>query len=277
MDARDYQTAAALFRSARSGYSDPAAVDVELALAEYRAGHVGESEKLLLEAVETGSASQDAYLLLCRILNERGTANRALQIAARGAQAFPDSSEILSIKGSLETKLQSFNEAVATYEKAARLHDSAGSRTALAAAEWRAGMRERSAATFEEAFRRFPREAQTYEVYGTLLLEDAATENKSRAIGLLKKAIYLDATAAEPCYQLGNVELENGRPEQALSYLESAVKLAPQDSRAHYALSRVYRRLGRESDAAGETDAYQKLKAAEQQAARRNSSLGTQP
>jgi len=44
-EAQDYATAEMLFRSVRSNYPDRAAVELEIALAQYQAGHKEESEK----------------------------------------------------------------------------------------------------------------------------------------------------------------------------------------------------------------------------------------
>jgi len=64
----------------------------------------------------------------------------------------------------------------------------------------------------------------------------------------------------EARYQLANIELADGNLQSALEFLQRAIKLEPNDSRLHFALSRVYRRLGRDSDADTEMAAYQKLK-----------------
>ena len=50
---------------------------------------------------------------------------------------------------------------------------------------------------------------------------------------------------------------------QALEQLETASRLGLNESKLHYALARVYRRLGRENDAAREMHTYQDLKVAE--------------
>jgi len=272
-NAQDYPTAEALFRSVPSSYRDRAAVEFEIALAEYKSGRVADSEKTLLAAVKANHATSDGYVLLCRMLSAEGSDLRALQLATQGAGAFPDSSEILSTKGSIELKLQYFKDAAASYERAAALKDSADVKRGLATAQWRAGMRERAVATFEQSMRQYPRDARICEVYGSLLLEDGTSENKSRAVDLLKHALALDDSAVEARYQLANLELAEGNAQQAMQYLEKAIKLDPNDSRLHFALSRVYRRLGRDSDATKETETYQKLKAAE----RNDSVAGTRP
>jgi tetratricopeptide (TPR) repeat protein len=276
-EAQDYATAEMLFRSVRSSYPDRAAVELEIALAEYQAGHKDESEKTLLAAVNANQATSETYVLLCTMLSDKGLNIPALQFATRAAQAFPESSEVLSVKGSIELKLKYFSEAVATYERATRLSDSAGVKRGLATAQWQAGMPERAAATFDEAIRQFPRDARTYQVYGTLLLDDGSPQNKGRAIDLFKHALALNDSAVEPRYQLANLELENGNPQQALAYLERAIQLDPKDSRLHFALSRVYRRLSRDADARRETEIYLKLKAVELPGKQNDSAGGTQP
>jgi tetratricopeptide (TPR) repeat protein len=205
-----------------------------------------------------------------------GSSPRALAIATEAARVFPDAYELVSTKASLEMKLRYFNDAVVSYERAMKLHPSVEGQRGLATAQWRAGMRQQGVSGFKQLLAQFPRDAVTFQVYGTLLLEDGSPEDRPRAIELLKQAIALDASSVEPRYQLANAELGDGKPEQALQYLESAIKLDSQDSRLHFAISRVYRRLGRSSDADREMELYQKLKAAEQPAARNDSALGTQ-
>ena len=260
---QDYSTAEALFRSIRSTYPDRGALELEIALAQYQAGHQAESEKTLLDAVNANQATSEAYVLLCTMVSERGANLNALTVANRGAQVFPESSEVMFLKGTIEFKLQYFNDAIASYEKAAKLKDSGGARRGLASALWKAGQRERAASAFEQAIHQFPNDARTYQVYGTLLLEDGAPENRAHAVDLLKRALALDDSAVDPRYELANLELTDGHAEQAREYLEKAIELAPKNSRLHFALSRAYRRLGREADANKEMETYQKLKAAE--------------
>ena len=90
---------------------------------------------------------------------------------------------------------------------------------------------------------------------------DDATE--SRAVGLLKRAIALDASLAEPHYQLGNLALLNERPEEALRHLQIAARLDPKGSKIHFGLRRAYSRLGRADEARKELGLYNTLKAAE--------------
>ena len=156
-----------------------------------------------------------------------------------------------------------FSQAVRSARKAADLHPSPETKRELAFAEWHAGNRTEAVSGFEEILRLFPQDAGTYEIYGGLLLKDGSPNDKIHAIKLLKQAIALDGSSVEARYQIANVELADGHFEQALKALERAIEANPDDSRLHFALSRVYRRLDRNSEADREMEKYQQLKAAQ--------------
>jgi tetratricopeptide (TPR) repeat protein len=276
IEARDYALAEALFSTIRSTYPDAAAVESQLAFAQYRQGHADASERTLAEAIAARHADKPAYLLLCKVLADRGAYDQALRVAIEAVQALPDSDEALSTEASFEMKLRYFSQAVTSSQRAARLRPCAETKRELATAEWRAGARQQAITEFEQTIRQFPGDAQARVEYGTLLLEDGSPETKGRAIELLKQAIAADDSLVEARYQLANIELADGKLQPALQYLESAIKLEPNDSRLHFAISRVYRRLGRNSDADQEMVSYQKLKTAEHPATPNDSALGTQ-
>ena len=86
---------------------------------------------------------------------------------------------------------------------------------------------------------------------------------ESRAVALLERAIALDASLAEPYYQLGNLALLKDKPEEALQHLQVAGRLDPQSSKIHFGLRRAYRRMGQSEEAAKELELYNRLKATE--------------
>lgn len=260
IDAGDYRLAEELFSSVRSTYPDPGAVAAKIGLAQYRQGRSADAAVTLTEALEAGHANAESYLLLCRILADRADYTHALRVAAGAAQAYPGSYEILSTKGAMEMKLQDFTAATGTLKRAAEMHPSAAASRELALALWRAGNRRQAISEFESAIRKYPRDARSYQDYGTLLMEDAAPESKRRAAELFQQAVALDDSAVEARFQLANMALADGHPQVAREQLEKAIRAAPNDGRLHFALSRAYRRLGREADADREMAAFQRLK-----------------
>ncbi|MFN7994150.1 MAG: tetratricopeptide repeat protein [Bryobacteraceae bacterium] len=260
LDARDYVLAENLLYSIRSTHPDPASVNALLAQAEYRQGHAAEAEKILADAVHSGHSNLDADLLFCKVLADRGAFENALQIAGAAAQSHPDSYQAFLTQGAMQMKLRYYADAAHSLQKAATIHPSAETQRELAVAEWRAGDRQNAGALFDQTMRQFPRDAQTFQAYGTVLLEDASPENQSRAANLLEKALANDGTLVEARLQLANLALAGGKPEAALHHLEKALATDANDSRLHFALSRVYGRLGRDADADREMQTYQRLK-----------------
>jgi Flp pilus assembly protein TadD len=87
------------------------------------------------------------------------------------------------------------------------------------------------------------------------LYRDAAAE--SRAFLVLKTAVSLDSTLSEPHCLLGRLELKDDKASEAAKELELAAKLNPKSGKIHFALSRAYRRLGREDKAAEQLKVYE--------------------
>jgi len=262
-EAKDFTTAEALLLPVRATFDDPAALELEIARIQYRTGRLQASAQTLMDAIGAHHATQETFQLLCSLLHAGGDDVRALQFAGQSVRAYPDSAESLLTKASLELRLQYYNDAVASYQKADALQPSPEAETGLATAHWKTGDRERATSTFEQAMVRFPHDARLCETYGALLAEEPSASTKARAITLLKRALALNEAAVEPRYQLANFALAEDHPEEARAYLQKAIELNPSDSRLHFALSRVYRRLNLEAEAARETATYQKLKSAE--------------
>jgi Flp pilus assembly protein TadD len=233
---------------------------VALASSYYHTGQ-RESGRSALQKLMNRSVSPQVLWMAGRVAMDARDYTLALKTLSQAARAMPDSYQVFIIMAEAQIKLRYFSQAVISAQKAVELHPSAETRRELAAAQWRAGNKTQARSEFESIRHEFPRDAGTSELYGTLLLEDGSSEDKSRAVGLLKQAIALDSSSVEARYQVANVEMADGQFQQALQDLERAIQLDPDDSRMHFALSRVYRRLGRNSDADRELELYQKLKA----------------
>lgn len=297
--ASDYGVAEKLFNSIRSSYPDQTKLTYNLAMIQYRTGRVAESQKALLALVSSGHASGEVYDLLghcyqlqgntteaihaldtaiqqdpsnemhytdlVTILVEARRLPAALQAANRMTAAFPASASAFRMQGQVLVKVSQYTDAVRAYRRALELdRSSLDAQIGLASAEWGAGMRAEAQSGFETLIRQHPRDAAVYETYAALLLDstpDEATE--SRAGGLLKTAVSLDATRAESHFRLGNLALKNEATAEALQQLETAARLAPRESKIQFALARLYRRLDRPNDAASAMRRYEELKAAE--------------
>jgi Flp pilus assembly protein TadD len=242
----------------------------------------GEAARAFETAMRLDPAEESNYRDLLTVLITSKRLASALELARRTAEAFPRSEPANRDQGMVEMKMNQFTDAVRSYSRAVELNPkSLDAAVGLASAKWAAGMRAQAEAEFQALLTQHPREATVYEAYATSLLNGGDdTSIQDRAEVLLKKAIELDSSRAESHYQLGMLALKRSdlkksdlkkettgdSPDslrEALEQLEIAARLGLNDSKIHYALARVYRRLGRENDAAREMHTYQELKAAE--------------
>ena len=161
----------------------------------------------------------------------------AAQLAAeRAISVAPGSAQAYRLKGLVEFRRGSLVDARKSYARAVELDpDDVQAILGLASALWNDGKFAEASATFNKALQRLPKEPLLYLNYGTMLLKtadqgDASTE--SRAVALLKRAIALDSSLAEPHYQLGSLALREGRKQEAVQELETASCLGPTISKS---------------------------------------------
>ena len=295
---QDYHTAETLLVSLPSDLSEQATVKYRLALVKFHANQFAESEKLVQQLLDAGHESGEIYRLLgwCRqeqhhhqdavrafqeaieleptdetsyldlgkiLLTERRLVP-ALELAKRTANAFPGSSRAFVLKGSIELAAILFTDAVDSFSRARELDPSSlDASIGLARAQFGSGMTQQAQATLERAIANFPKKAPFELELAQMLLKEAETgdeDARTRAEQLLKSAVVLDDTLAEAHYQLGELELGRSQAQRALIHLEKAAKLNPASAKIHFALSRAFRRLGRNEEAAKELALYDKLK-----------------
>jgi tetratricopeptide (TPR) repeat protein len=296
--ARDLPTAEQMFASIQSTYSDRTKLDYHLARAQYQAKQFVECQATLQPLVDAGRATSETENLLgwCyegqgdfvravaamdkaieedpanesnhldvgRILLEAHRPKGALEAAKTALSLAPDSARAYGLKGLAESELSQPIDAVQSYLQAVKLDPTdPKALLGLALAQEREGKTQDAQATFEKGIQQFPSNAALYQEYGKMLLifrGDDPEASEAHAVTLLTKALALDKTLAMAHFELGNLALSKGQVAQAVTQLEAATKLSPDESRAHYALSRAYRRLGRVEDADRELKTFQSLK-----------------
>ena len=296
--ARDLSTAEQMFASIQSTYWDTAKLDYHLGRAQYQAKRFVECQATLQPLVDAGRATSEIenllgwcyegqgdfaravasmdkaieedpanesnYLDVGRILLEAHRPKGALEAAKRALSLAPDSARAYGLKGLAESELSQPIDAVQSYLQAVKLDPTnPKALLGLALAQEREGKTQDAQATFAKGIRQFPSNAVFYQEYGKMLLifrGDDPEASEAQAVTLLTKALTLDNSLALPHFELGNLALSKGQLAQAVTHLKAAIRLSPEDSRAHYALSRAYRRLGRIEEAERELATFQSLK-----------------
>ena len=111
----------------------------------------------------------------------------------------------------------------------------------------------------ERALRINAADAESTYQLGVLYDRNGRTEEGEK---LLRRAITLRANYPDPHYQLGRIAMERKDYKTALAELELARKLLPDQEAIRMALGRVYQALGRAADAKAEFAEVRRLKAA---------------
>lgn len=243
---------------------------------------VGEALAAFQRAISRNPSEKSNYLDLVRLLADeslsdywldasRGPRLRwhlALKALDQGVEKLPSSGRLFETRGFVQAKLDYTREAMQSYTRALELNPgSAKAHLGLGVAQRLAGNTREAGEIFERGIRQFPRNASFYQEYGLLLAKagDSGDEAaRARSAALLHKALDLDASLVEPRYQLGQLALAQGNAEEAARHFESAVQLAPRESKLRYGLVRAYRRLGRQQQAREQAGKYRQLKAAEE-------------
>lgn len=91
--------------------------------------------------------------------------------------------------------------------------------------------------------------------------ETAGAEELRRIEALLKRAVQLDPRLAKGFFELGVLQAEQQRYDDAIENLRRATALQPTLSQAHYRLALVYQRTGRKDLAAKELETFRQLTA----------------
>lgn len=297
-DSEDFDTAERLFRSIRSAYPDPSTLGYQLAFVQFRAGRFDQSQSTLGNLLATGHQGDDTSSLLALCYYKQGKEEEATRtmdelmeriprteadflkvgnmllnndlpvaaykVAKNAVEIAPDSAKPYGLKGTVELALYDYEDAIQSFSRALQLDpSSAEADLGLALGQWGAGKIPEAVRTFEEGLKRFPRDTRHYTKYAQFLIEGGErkgdTDMESRAVALLERAISLDPTNADAHYEVGNFLLSKKKPQEALTELETAARLDPTESSTRYALTRAFRRLGRNEEAAKQARLFDEL------------------
>ena len=188
-----------------------------------------------------------------------GNARQGLLVATSAARRFPNDARVLQMLGYFQARLEQHKEAVRSYSQAQRLDPSSPEiNLGLATSQFSAGEEDDSIRTLEAGIARFPRDALHYQALGVVLseLSERGRDTKNRARTMFEKALELDSALEESNYQLGRIELDANEVDSAERHLLAAVKSAPNDSRVHFVVGRLYRKQGKAAEADREMKAF---------------------
>ena len=299
-NAGDVAASESLFALIPADHPEQAAVGLQIAKLRYRNGQFAQAQELLLQLAGRGPLSAAAEMLLgnCYEAGQRpqlaaqayqrameldpsevspyedmislqldlGKTASALEFVERALAIAPSNAKVWVWKGNVELRRNSFKEAQDSFLQASKLDSAnADALLGLGGAHALAGLPEAAISEYQKGISQFPGDARFYLACAAMFLASPnAPQLQSQSESLLKEALKRTPHSAEAHYLLGQLALQRGRLQEAEGEFLSSIAADAGKSKTHFALSVVYRRLGRTAEATKQFAIYQSLKPAEE-------------
>ncbi|HEV2492530.1 MAG TPA: tetratricopeptide repeat protein [Terriglobia bacterium] len=180
---------------------------------------------------------------------------RLLFTAPDSVEAHETNAEILELQGKLDDAAQEYRKILASNPQLPGMHYHLG--RLLLSGPQDASTQAQAQQEFEEELKINPSDALSEYELGELARRARRWDD---AIQHFAASAKFDPTLADALIGLGKSLLSAGRAPEAVTPLDRALSLEPDNLAAHYELSLAYRRLGRTENADREESAYQKLR-----------------
>jgi len=302
--AGDFEIAMTLFSVIPANEPTRADAGLQLAKALYSHGQVPAAKQLLLQLAEQGGVSADLQALLgacfeaehqpalareayqreidmdplridyyhdlISLLLDLGKTNDAAALANRALTIAPNDARPWVWKGHVSLQANAYQEAIESYTHASELDRSnIDAMLGVATVYFILGQNDAAIAEYKKGIAMFPNDARFYIGCAvTLLASPDSRKLQAEATSLLNKAAKVAPQSAEPHYQLGQLALQQSRLRDAERELLISLQLEPDQSKAHFALSVLYRRMKRTDEATKQFALYEDLKEKEEDAKR---------
>ena len=220
-----------------------------LAVSYSKLGLYRQAYAVLSEEIRRNPTELTAYLNVITVCAEGGDFNAAAQFASRAADLFPQSAEVVIVRGAAYTLLGQLDRAHQDFVKAMRLSpERPDARFFVALIDYKQSKFSDALSALRSAQKAGIVDADLdYLTAECLLKLDPA--NTQTALHYLDHAIELNSHSVAARTLRGKLLLDANRPSQAVEDLELAAKQEPSSRSAIYNLARAYRALGRPSDA----------------------------
>lgn len=303
-NAGDSATAMALFSVIPANGAARTDAGLQLAKDLYGRGQISAAKQLLSQLAEQGAASADLQALLgacfeaehkpalareayqreidldpsridyyhdlISLLLDLGKTSDAAAVVNHALAVAPNDARPWIWNGHVNLQANAYQDAIDSYSRAGKLDGSnVDAVLGVATVYFILGQNQSAIAQYKKGIAAFPNDARFYIGYAvTLLASPDSPKLRLEATNLLQKAAKLAPRSAEVHYQLGQLALQEAHLQNAEKELLLSVKLEPNQSKAHFALASLYRRMKRTDDAATQFAIYQELKDKEESAKR---------
>lgn len=296
----DLETSELLFSLLVPNDSSRSAAGFEVAKLRYRMGKVAEAQQLLTQLADTGPGGANIQSLLGHCYQslhqpdlalhayqravdldpsqvaryedlillqlDLGQTDEALSLGKRVTSVAPSDAKSWVLEGNVELRTNAFQDAAKSFECAHSLdHSNADAVLGLATVHSVAGLTDTAISDYKVGIQEFPKDPRFYVAYAAALLASPeGPQAYPQAENLLQQAIKLDSGSPDAHYQLGQLDLRQGKLNEARNEFLTSLQGDPDRSNTHFALSLAYRRMGQSDEAAKHFAIYERLKQSEE-------------
>ena len=245
----DYRSAAQVLSALRSKGLCAAKCSDLLGVAYSKLGLYQEAYPVLAENFEKNPTDPFAYLNLVTFFADTGNFATAAEIASRAVAAFPQNTEPLMMRGSLNMYQGRLESAHNDFAAAVRLSPrDPDTHFFVALSDYNQGKFTNAASELKSAIGAGIVDSDLH----YLLAECAIRLDPAKpldALPELNRAIEIDAKSVSARTLRGKLLLQGGHPREAVADLRLARKIAPESRSALYNLARAYSVLGKAEEA----------------------------
>ncbi len=208
----------------------------------------------LQRAIRSHPRAERLYLQLAELCIEHGAYDLGVEVVDIGTENIPGSHRILTMRGILLAELGRYDEAEAAFVAAAdRDTDTQSAAVGLSLTLQKTGRMDESLAVLRDRVAASPEDAVAQFFYAQALIRQGVEPGSAdfqEALHGLHLAVERLPGEASPRVELAKLHLRARQPEHAITVLEEAAGLAPDDRQVTYNLMIALRRIGRVDEAA---------------------------
>ncbi|HSU31239.1 MAG TPA: tetratricopeptide repeat protein [Bryobacteraceae bacterium] len=244
----DYRGAVGTLKNLPPGESDAKCANL-LAVSYSKLGLYPQAYAILTQETQKDPQDLTAFLNLVTVCAETGNFEQAASVSSEAARLFPQSSEVLVVKGAANILLGHLDQAYSDFSAAVHLDPSrSDTRFFLALTDYKQAKFSDAAAVLQAATKDGLIDSDLHYLLAECLLKlDSA--NTAEAMTELNQAIALNGNSVSARTLRGRLLLDAGHPKEAVADLEFASHHDPESRGASYNLARAYRALGKEKQA----------------------------
>jgi tetratricopeptide (TPR) repeat protein len=250
-----------LYREANPDSADAQRLRLLIGIADYGAGRYAAAVPFLRDSMARDPQNLPYRLLLAHSCLWSKQYQCVLDVYQQILSLNAESAEADMLVGEAYDEMRDDNDAIQQFRNAVRVDSKVpGVHFGLGYLLWCRNDLTEAAQQFQLEADNVPRDAQTIAYWGD---SELRLNHPDAARSLVDRALKLNDSQELPWLDLGILDSDAGRKDDAIREFKQAERLAPSEAQAHWRLARLYQSMGKRTEAQAEFDKTRTLNRAE--------------